>query len=410
MQDDGGMAPEFESAPKTSGLLAIQVGVAETMSEAGSLRHAVILIENGKIVTIGEDLPIERGVPVLDRDPEWTVMPGLIDAYSRLGLDSRAGNEFNPAGTVEAELYPKSEEYEQIREFGVTTLGLYPAGNSVPGMASVVRPVGMTKEEMILERESYLKIVMESSSRAKRTLRGAWKKVEQYREKDEKEREKWEKAQSKKKSKKKKDDDKDDKKDSKDEYKSIEPDPEMRVLLALMAGEKTALVSMQNAGDYLHFLDALDDNEIMYALRLGLVRESDLFNIAERVGKVGCSVVFEPTITLHPGTMRQRNLPAEFARAGAKLVLIPRSDDAYGMKNWLMHTSQLVSAGLERDVALAAMTLEPARLLGMQDQLGSLEVEKTANMVFFNGDPLEVGTRVEAVMIDGKFEFTREEL
>lgn len=411
-QDDAGLAYEFETeASPASGILAIQVGVAETMSDAGTLRHAVILIEDGKIVTIGEDLLIERGIPVLDKDPEWVVMPGLIDAYTRLGLDSRAGGEFAPTGSILPELYPQAEVYEDILEYGVTTLGMYPPGSSVPGQASVVRPIGSTKDEMILQNESYLKIVMESSSRSKRALRGAWKKVEKYEEKDEKARAKWEKDQAKKKKKKKKDKDKDKDKDkADDEYQSLKPDADEQVLLDLVAGEKTALVAIRKAADYLHFLDALDDNEIDYALRMPLVRESDFFNISERIGELGCPVIFEPSITLHPGTMRQRNLPAEFARAGASLILIPRSDNARGMRDWLLHTSQLVSAGLDRDVALAAMTIEPAKLLGIDEQLGSLEKEKAANMVFFNGDPLEVGTRIEAVMIDGKFEFTREEL
>src|SRR5688572_6427302 len=74
------------------GLFAIRVGKAETASH-GTLEHAVILIENGKIVTIGEDLPIERGIPVIDKDPEWTVMPGLVNAYSRLGMDGEGGND-----------------------------------------------------------------------------------------------------------------------------------------------------------------------------------------------------------------------------------------------------------------------------------------------------------------------------
>ena len=52
--------------PPTPSLLAIRVGRAETIAK-GTLENAVVLIENGKIVTIGEDLPVERGIPVLDR-------------------------------------------------------------------------------------------------------------------------------------------------------------------------------------------------------------------------------------------------------------------------------------------------------------------------------------------------------
>jgi imidazolonepropionase-like amidohydrolase len=103
--------------------------------------------------------------------------------------------------------------------------------------------------------------------------------------------------------------------------------------------------------------------------------------------------------------MRQRNLPAELARAGAKLVFIPRFDTVRDHERWLSHIGELVGAGLERETALRAVTLEAAEVIGMEKKLGSLEKDKTANLVFFNGDPLEVGTRVQAVMLEGQFVF-----
>ena len=320
-------------------------------------------------------------------------------------LDGRAGSEFNPTGSIRAELYPKEDVYAEILKDGVTLLGLIPPGNSVPGQAAAVQPHGETKDEMILEEGTYLKIVMGSNSRAKRTLRNVWSEVEKYREKDAKAREKWEKDQEKAKKKKK---DKDE--EGEEEYTPLEPDPETKVLLDVEEGRKKALVGIEQSADYLHFLDALDDHEIDYALRLRLQRESDFFYVAERVGEAGVQVVCDPVITLHPGTMRQRNLPAEFARAGAKIVFTPRDDSERGLRDWRLHVAQLVAAGLERDVALRALTIEPARLLGVDDRFGSLEVDKVANLVFYNGDPLEVGTRIEAVMIDGEFVFSREEL
>ena len=111
----------------------------------------------------------------------------------------------------------------------------------------------------------------------------------------------------------------------------------------------------------------------------------------------------EPEITLHPGTMRQRNLPAEFSRAGAKLVLVPRTDSTTGLRDWLRHTAELVAAGLDRQTAIRALTLEAAAVLGLDERLGSLEPGKDANLIILNGDPFEVGTKVEAVMLDGEF-------
>ncbi len=58
--------------------------------------------------------------------------------------------------------------------------------------------------------------------------------------------------------------------------------------------------------------------------------------------------------------------------------------------------------GLPRDAALKAITLFPAQILGWERELGSLEKGKRANLIVTTGDPLEIVTRVAAVMVDGK--------
>ena len=143
-------------------LYAIRVGRAETIAK-GAIEHAVILIENGKIVTIGEDLPIERGIPVLDR-PNWVVMPGLVNCYSRLGLDSEGGEEFAPDVKSSKELFFNHDDYKEVVKYGVTTLGLYPAGNGIPGQAVAVRPLAASNTEMVLKDPAYLKIILRAAS------------------------------------------------------------------------------------------------------------------------------------------------------------------------------------------------------------------------------------------------------
>jgi imidazolonepropionase-like amidohydrolase len=192
-----------------------------------------------------------------------------------------------------------------------------------------------------------------------------------------------------------------------------EPDPQARVFLDLRAKKLPALVSVAGAAEYLHFLDALDDEDIDWSLRLPLAPESDLFYVLDKeefglavdgIGERGVRVVVDPTITRHPGTMRQRNLPAELARAGAKLVLIPGEGESglAEIRNWRVEVGEVVAKGLDRQTALRALTLEPAALLGLADRLGSIEKDKDANLVFFSGDPFEPATRVEAVMIEGE--------
>ena len=64
--------------------------------------------------------------------------------------------------------------------------------------------------------------------------------------------------------------------------------------------------------------------------------------------------------------------------------------------------AELVRAGLDRESALRAMTLNPARVLGIQDRVGSIEKGKDADLLFLTGDPFDARTRVNRVMIQGR--------
>jgi len=426
----GAASPAAALETPTPSLLAIRVGRAETIAK-GTLRHAVILIENGKIVTIGEDLPIARGIPVLDR-PDWVVMPGLVNAYSRVSLEGEAGEDFNPEVKASSELYANSDDLKEVVKYGVTTLGLYPAGNGVCGQAVAIRPLAKSDAELVLQDPCYLKIVLRASSGSKKALQDGFKKADDYAEKEKKAKEKWDKEQEKKKGKgakkeepkpdeqkggdEKKDEPKqDEKKDSgPDAYVPPEPDAKTQPFLDLRSGKLRALISIQSAAEYLHLLDAIGKETFAYDLRLPLQRESDLYYVADKktydldvdgIGDKKLRCVLEPLLTVDPGTMRTRNLAAEFVHAGAKLVLIPRSELAPDHKNWLANVGEVVNAGLDRAVALRALTLEPAMMLGVDKRLGSLEKDKDANMIFFNGDPLEPTSKLEAVMLEGRVVF-----
>jgi hypothetical protein len=430
------------AATAPADLLAIRVGRAETVSK-GAIEHAVILVEGGKIVTIGEDLPIERGIPILDR-PKWVVIPGLVNAYSRLGLDGEGGEDNAADVKASGELYPGAEEYEKVVEYGVTTLGFYPPGNGIPGQAVAARPRAKSAAEMVLRDPAYLKVVLRANAASKKALGEGFKKADEYVEKEKKAREKWEKDQEKKKKpaaakkeekkpdekagEEKKDDPKPEPKpepkpDAKEEpkkeeapasdaYVPPEPDPKTKPFLDLRSGKLRAVVSVSGAGEYLHLVDAIGKETFSWDLRIPVSRELDIFYVldkktydleADGIGDRKVRVIVEPTLTVHPGTMRTRNPAAELARAGAKLVLIPRNDSLPDHRMWLANVGEVIGAGLDRDVALRAMTLEPAAMLGVDDRLGSLEKGKDANLVFLDGDPFEPSTRIQAVMLEGGF-------
>jgi len=88
------------------------------------------------------------------------------------------------------------------------------------------------------------------------------------------------------------------------------------------------------------------------------------------------------------------------SKRGVKIAFA--SFDAHQVRNLPYAAGFAVAFGLPYDEAMKALTLYPAQIWGVDDQLGSLDVGKTANIVVANGDPLDVKTVVERVFIQGR--------
>jgi imidazolonepropionase-like amidohydrolase len=93
-------------------------------------------------------------------------------------------------------------------------------------------------------------------------------------------------------------------------------------------------------------------------------------------------------------------LPAEMAKRGIKIAFA--SFEAHNSRNLPYAAGYATAFGLSPEEALKAITLNPAQIWGVDKQLGSLDVGKTANVVVANGDPLDVKTDVKHVFIDGQ--------
>jgi len=404
------LAPAFGGVSEPSGgLLAIKVGRAETVSGA-AIEHAVILVDDGKILEIGADLPVARGIPVFER-PDWVVMPGLVSCYTRLGVDGRAGQEFSPEASPTPEVQPRHPDYKEVLEAGVTTIGLYPPGTGFPGHASALRPHGATLAEMLVDEDAYLKVYFRANAQAKKQVRDVRAKVDEHDEKVKKAKEKFDKESKAKPSDKKDEEKKDgeakpEEKKADDKSKAFVPpeaDPKTKPFLQVRDGELGMLVSIAQAADWAHWVDATSELKLDFSLRVVMTREIDLFEVKDEIGKRGVRVVMEPQISLVPGTMRQRNLAAELSASGAKIAFKPRNDTVADHAAMLRHVGEMIGAGLAREVALKGVTLEPAAVLKLEKRLGSLEKGKVANLLFLNGDPFEPSTQVMAVMLDGEF-------
>jgi imidazolonepropionase-like amidohydrolase len=141
-----------------------------------------------------------------------------------------------------------------------------------------------------------------------------------------------------------------------------------------------------------------------FGYRLVIDHGTEAALLADRIAERGVPVLIGPLLTSRSKVeLRNRSLanPGRLAAAGVELGIIT---DHPVVPIQLLHlqAALAVREGLDPAAALRAVTLTPARVIGVDDRLGSLEPGKAATLCVWSGDPLDVRSRVEAAWIDGR--------
>ena len=412
-------------------------------ASAQGIRAEVVLVD-GKIRLVGAGLEYPTTAHLIDARREF-VMPGLILPQTRWQLPSYSRSGVHGDRSVTREIYLDQIDFQPLLEAGFTAACFDTAGSGIPGPSNVYRTAG--KKEQRDLGAAYLRITMSSPGRDKKVLRGAIDKAKKEIEKVEKARKAWEEKQKKAKQEaaKKKPADEADKPDPK---KKIEPgpdkkqdkqedgketpekkeetkhkpaagtkkepekfvppkiDPAVKPLVDWIRDKKgpALLFELAHASDLRHLQDVLKRSpEIPSGLfYLRASSSSDLHHVVADLGGDKALVLLRPQIGRLPYTATRYNLPGELAAAGCTVVLLPRTTAASELKAIRTRLAELVRAGLSRQDALKAVTLNAAKLLGLQDRLGTIEKGKDADLIFLDGDPLAAETRVTRVMIAGE--------
>jgi len=101
-----------------------------------------------------------------------------------------------------------------------------------------------------------------------------------------------------------------------------------------------------------------------------------------------------------------RVLPQIFMQAHVRLAF-QTEPSAYGSRYLWFQAATAVKYGMPRAEALRAITLNPAQIIGLGDRVGSIEKGKDANLLLLTGDPLDVRTWVDTVLIEGEVVYER---
>ncbi len=173
---------------------------------------------------------------------------------------------------------------------------------------------------------------------------------------------------------------------------------DLEALGPVVRRELPLAVNANRASDLLAAMRLADE----FHLKLILMGAAEGWRVTDELVARNVPVVVKPLTDIPSFDALGATLenPARLSKAGVTLVL--STFDTHNARNLRQEAGNAISYGLDRDAALRAVTLEPARVWGVADRVGSLDVGKDADLVVWSGDPFELTTGAEHVFIAGR--------
>lgn len=329
----------------------------------GSLQpDAIVVIENGRLKQVGGEPP--RGVRVLEF--EGVLSPGLVDAYGALATHGPVSENTRAVETDAQATNVFDRHSQDIRKAiaaGVTTFAIAPGDEDlISGQFAicVARP-DATQAELLVEQgplklslsPAVYKMDREPTSRGGaigmlRRILAAGAAV----------------------------------------------DAEGPVS-AFVSGRRTGIIAAPLAADVLAVLGLKKD----YAFDAVIVHEKDARDVAELLASAAMPVIVGPLGL--DASRRTATAAGVYERAGVEISIAGGFPWA-SADSLRLGANIAVGGGLSLPAARRAITISPARALGVADQVGAIEAGKRADLVVFSGDPLDMRSRVLAVFTGGK--------
>jgi imidazolonepropionase-like amidohydrolase len=176
--------------------------------------------------------------------------------------------------------------------------------------------------------------------------------------------------------------------------------PEVAALLPAARGERPLLVVVNRAGDIEKAIEWVEERNIPLPIFSGV---AEGWRVATALAEADIPVIVGPILAL-PSRQSDRydraySNAALLAEAGVRIAI--RTGETENVRNLPFHAGFAAAYGLGREAALRAVTLTPAEIFGVAEDIGSIEVGKRANVFVADGDPFEPATQITHVFIDG---------
>ncbi|MGA7558633.1 MAG: amidohydrolase family protein [Terriglobales bacterium] len=399
-------------APAQDHPIALKGGKLLTVTH-GTIENGTLIMQGGKITAVGAAASVNIPANAQQIDATgMTIYPGLIDSETNLGLtEINAENMTNDLVEMSDEIMPHMHTAEAFhaesalipvaRFNGITNAIVAPAsGDTLPGQDSFIQLAGANATEMLLLRDNAMPLNFTGDERRNRggfekqkfpatrmglaaQLRQAFIDAQDYKVKlTDYERKKSDAVR-----------------DKKPEPLAPKRDLKLEALLPYLEGKKTIVLAAETPSDLQTAVSLANEFKLKFVLNH--IAHSQ--PVLDYVASLKVPVIVGPIYETPKEDERYDavySLPAQLNKRGVKIVFA--SYDAHNVRNLPYQAGFATAFGLPYDEALKAITLNAAEIWGVADQLGSLDVGKTANVVVANGDPLDVKTDVKQVFIQGQ--------
>jgi len=377
------------------GAFLLSGGTVHTIS-GPVIENGSVLVRNGKIVGVGKGLAAAEGVPVIDVTGQH-VYPGMIDSASTLGLNSDVTEPglFSPQLRSGSAVNWAAEPIAMARENGVTRAVTVPDGELIAGQLSLIglrgepsnaptiavhlrfptiettRLVPHESGEDDEEPETAVRHEPVPYAEAKqlhderlRLLNHFFDQARRYRK------------------------------------SHTKTDLRLEAMLPVLNGSAKLFVTAVREREIREAIEFADRQRV----KIILADAAECYKVLDLIAQRGIAVVLQPTWSLPTDEDdpydRAFTTPGELFRAGIPFSIATFS--AVGSRNLPFQAAAAVPFGLPHDEAYKAVSLNAARIFGLEKRLGSIEEGKSADLIVTDGDPLEVTTRVKRVFIDGQ--------
>jgi imidazolonepropionase-like amidohydrolase len=382
-----------------------------------------LLLQDGRIAAVGENVEAPEGVATLDAEGRW-VTPGLIDIHSHLGVYPSPGVKAHSDGNeatapVTAEVWAEHSVWPQDPGFSRALAGGVTALQTLPGSANLIGGRGVTLKNVPAVSYQAMKFpgaphglkmacgenpkrVYGGKGRAPSTrmgnvagYRAQWIEAQHYLD----EWAAWEKKQNGKKN------------ERNGDSKPPKRDLRLETLAGVLQGEILVHMHCYRADEMMTVLDMAEEfNYSVSTFHHGV----EAYKIAGELAEAGvCGALWADwwgfKIEAYDGI--QENIALVDRPAGGCAIV--HSDSPEGIQRLNQEAAKAMArgnrAGLEipEERAIAWITANPARAMGILDQTGTLEPGKMADVVVWNGNPFSVYARADQVFVDGALLYDR---